>query len=297
MSLLIAMSLAIPVAKAFNRQWDWLVWTAIIAGFLALLYGSILEGLVVQWWADPDYGHGFLVPIFSAYVLWSRRARILATEIRPNNLGLLLALASICMLFLGSLGAELFISRVSFLVLCAGMILFLAGWKMLRVVSFPLAFLIFMVPLPAIIYNEITLPLQLLASRLASSWLEFVHVPVLRQGNVLLLSNYSLQVVEACSGIRSLISLVTLAIAYSYLAEPRLWARYALAVLMVPSALVTNALRIVIAGLAAHRFGRIAAEGFLHEFSGWLVFVTALILLLLIRSILSLFGKAGTTDA
>jgi exosortase len=280
------MSLAVPVARACDRRWDWLVWSAIIAGLLGFLYASILPALVVQWWSDPDYGHGFFVPLFSAYVLWRQRARILAAEMRPNNLGLLVTIGSICLLFLGSLGAELFISRFSLLVLCAGLILFLGGWKVLRVVSFPLAFLIFMIPLPAIIYNEITFPLQLLASRLASSWLELVNVPVLRDGNVLVMSNYSLEVVEACSGIRSLVSLVALAVAYGYLAEHRPWVRYALTLLMVPSAIITNAIRIVIAGVSAHRLGPAAAAGFLHEFSGWLVFVTALGFLLLAHGIL-----------
>src|SRR4029077_5900719 len=123
------------------------------------------------------------------------------------------------------LGAELFTSRFSLLLLVTGVILFLTGWNVLRVVSFPLSLLMFMIPIPAIIYNQITFPLQLLASRLASSWLELARVPVLRNGNVLVLSNYSLEVVEACSGIRSLMTLVSLAVAYGYLAESRLWIR------------------------------------------------------------------------
>jgi len=291
------MSLAVPVARASDRRWDWLVWSAIIAGLVGFLYASILPALVVQWWSDPDYGHGFFVPLFSAYVLWRQRGRILATEVRPNNFGLLVMIGSICLLFLGSLGAELFISRFSLLVLCAGLILFLTGWKVLRVVSFPLAFLIFMIPVPAIVYNEITFPLQLLASRLASSWLELVNVPVLRDGNVLVMSNYSLEVVEACSGIRSLVSLVALAVAYGYLAERRPWVRYALALLMVPSAIVTNAVRIVIAGVSAHKFGPAVAAGVLHEFSGWLVFVTALVFLLLAHGILRRLREPGTAHA
>ena len=291
------MSLAVPVARASDRRWDWLVWSAIIAGLVGFLYASILPALVVQWWSDPDYGHGFFVPLFSAYVLWRQRGRILATEVRPNNFGLLVMIGSICLLFLGSLGAELFISRFSLLVLCAGLILFLTGWKVLRVVSFPLAFLIFMIPVPAIVYNEITFPLQLLASRLASSWLELVNVPVLRDGNVLVMSNYSLEVVEACSGIRSLVSLVALAVGYGYLAERRPWVRWALALLMVPSAIVTNAIRIVIAGVSAHKLGPAAAAGFLHEFSGWLIFVTALVFLLLAHGILGLLREPGTAHA
>jgi exosortase len=170
--------------------------------------------------------------------------------------------------------------------LIAGIILFLAGWKMLRAVVFPLAFLIFMIPIPVIIYNQITFPLQLIASRLATVWLELVGVPVLRDGNVLVLSNFSLEVAEACSGIRSLMSLIALAVAYGHLAEPRRWVRYALVVLMVPSAIVTNAMRIMGAGVLAHKFGPQAAEGFLHQFSGWVVFLATLVLIFLCHWIL-----------
>ena len=235
-----------------------------------LLYAPVLRLLVSQWWTYPNYGHGFFVPLFSAYILWHQRERWMNSEIKPSNFGFLVMLGAIGLLLLGSLGAELFTSRFSLLVLIAGIILFLAGWKLLRAVTFPLAFLIFMIAIPVIIFNQITFPLQLIASRLATSWLEVVQVPVLRDGNVIVLSNLSLEVAEACSGIRSLMSLIALAVAYGYLAEPRRWVRYALVLLMVPSAILTNAMRIVGAGVLAHKFGPQAAEGFLHQFrAGW----------------------------
>jgi exosortase len=171
------------------------------------------------------------------------------------------------------------------------MILFLAGWKTLRAVCFPLSYLIWMIPIPVIIFNQITFPLQLVASRLATAGLELVQVPVLRDGNVLVMSNYSLEVVEACSGIRSLMTLIALAVAYGYLAEPRRWMRCVLAVLMIPIAIVTNAIRILGAGMLAHRYGPAAAEGFLHGFSGWLFFVSALVLMFLCHWILGCIVK------
>jgi exosortase len=250
-----------------------------IAGLVAILYGPLLTHMVVQWWQDPDYGHGFFVPLFSGCVLWRQRERWTKSEIKPSNFGLPVMLGAVGLLLVGSLGAELFTSRLSLLVLLAGMTLFLAGWGVLRAVSFPLGFLIFMIPIPAIIYNQITFPLQLLASRFAALWLELVQVPVLRDGNVLIMSNYSLEVVEACSGIRSLMALVTLATAYGYFAEPRRWVRIVLVILMVPTAIVSNAIRIMGAGVLAHRFGPAAAEGFLHEFSGWVIFLAALVLM------------------
>ena len=277
-----------------DRSWvgrRWLIWPTILSSLLLLLYATVLKDLVLQWWSDPDYSHGFFVPLFSAYILWRQRERWMKCEIKPSNFGLLVMLGAIGLLFVGSLGAELFTSRFSLLLLLAGMIPFLAGWKFLRAVSFPLGFLIFMIPLPAIVYNQITFPLQLIASRFATFWLELVHVPVLRDGNILILSNYSLEVVEACSGIRSLMTLISLAVIYGYFLEPQLWVRIALVVLMVPSAIVSNAIRIMGAGMVAHRFGPAAAEGFLHEFSGWVIFLVALLLLFALHWILRHIGK------
>jgi exosortase len=286
---LVSKPLTAGAERSIGTWWTshhWLVWTAILSGALILLYASILRHLVAQWWSDPDYGHGFFVPLFSGFVVWRLRERWMKSEIKPSNFGLLVMLGAIGLLFVGSLGAELFTSRFSLLVLIAGIILFLAGWKFLHAVSFPLAFLIFMIPLPAIIYNQITFPLQLLASRFATFWLELVRVPVLRDGNILVFSNYSLEVVEACSGIRSLMTLISLAVIYAYFAEPRRWVRYLLVVLMVPIAIVSNAIRIMGAGVMAHQFGPSAAEGFLHGFSGWVIFLAALALLLISHWIL-----------
>jgi len=281
-------------AQAFENSWrprGWVVWSAILSGLVFLLYAPVLKHLVEQWWTDPDYGHGFFIPLFSGYILWRERQRWMKSQVEPSNFGLVVMVGAVALLLFGSLGAELFLSRFSLVVLFTGMILFLAGWGVLRVVSFPLGYLIFMIPIPVIIYHQITFPLQLLASRLATFWLELVQVPVLRDGNVLVLSNYSLEVVEACSGIRSLMTLISLAVAYGYLVERRRWVRYLLVVLMVPIAIVSNAIRIMGAGVMAHRFGPAAAEGFLHAFSGWVIFVAALILMFGCHWILRHIGK------
>lgn len=274
-----------------RKSLEWIVWPGILAGLTFILYAPVLKGLVQNWWGNPDYGHGFLVPVFSGYILWREREKWMNTEIRPSNFGLLVMIGAVVVLLGGSLGAELFTTRISLLLLIAGMILFLAGWKMLRAVSFPLAFLLLMIPIPVIIYNQITFPLQLLASRFATFWLELVRVPVLREGNVLILPNYSLEVVEACSGIRSLMTLLTLAIAYGFLVERRRWVRYTLAILMVPIAIVSNAIRIMGTGVLTFHFGPKAAEGFFHEFSGWIIFLAALVLMFLCHWILRHIGK------
>ena len=284
------MSTAAQALEISSRGRVWIVWSAALFCLVVSLYAAVFKALVGQWWTDPDYGHGFLVPLFSGYVMWRLREQWLKSESKPTNFGLLVMVGAIVLLLGASLAAELFTSRFSLLVLLAGMILFLAGWKVLRATSFPLAFLLSMIPIPVIIYNQITFPLQSIASRFATFWLELVQVPVLREGNVLILPNYSLEVVEACSGIRSLMTLITLAIVYGYLAEPRRWARYSLAILMIPIAIVSNAIRIMGTGVLTYRFGPAAAEGFFHEFSGWVIFLAALILMFAGHWFLKRFG-------
>lgn len=264
-----------------------LVKVLMIAGLVAGLYGPVLARMIVQWWQDPDYSHGFVVPLFVGYVLYQRRQHLRQVPLEPSNLGLPVIVGAIGLLLAGSLGAELFVARFSLLFLLGGMLLFFAGWKMLRAVAFPLAFLALMIPLPAIIYNQVTFPLQLLASRMSSSWLELVGVPVLREGNVLVLPNYSLEVVEACSGIRSLMSLIALAVAYGYFVDKRNWVRITVVILMVPIAVASNAMRVMGAGVLTYLFGPQAAEGFFHSFQGWLIFVFAVACMLLLHWLLS----------
>jgi len=269
----------------------------VIAGLVAALYGPVLTQMVIQWWQDPDYGDRFVVPVFVGYVLSQRRHKLRQVSLEPNNFGFPLMLGAIGLLLVGTLGAELFVSRSSLLFLLGGILLFFAGWKMLSAVAFPLAFLALMIPLPALIYNQVTFPLQLLASRLASNSLELLGIPVLREGNVLVLPNYSLEVVEACSGIRSLMSLIALAVAYGYFVEQRLWARITLVVMMLPIAVASNALRVVGTGVVTYFWGPQYAEGFFHFFQGWLIFVSAVGCMLFVHWFLShlapLRRKAG----
>jgi len=265
----------------------------LLAGLVVALYAPVLKLLVLDWWQDPNYGHGFFVPLFVGYILWQERSRWRAVSRQPSNWGLLAMLGAIGLLMVGSLGAELFTSRFSLLVLLGGMVLFLAGWEMLRAVSFPLGFLFFMIPLPTIIYNEATLPLQLLASRLAVHFLQIFQVPALREGNLIFLPNYTLEVVEACSGIRSLMSLLTLAVAYGYWIQERSWMRITLVIMMAPIAIISNGLRIFGAGVLAYRVAPQTAEGFFHLFSGWLVFLCALLFMLLAHRLLRHLARLG----
>lgn len=258
---------------------------------VGVLYASVLKALVLDWWQDPNYGHGLVVPLFVAYVVRQEFWRYKKVAFAPSNFGLLVMFGAISLLIVGTLGAELFTSRLSLLILLAGGVIFLAGWEMLHTLAFPLGYLLVAIPLPVIIYNQVTFPLQLMASRLAADCLQLLAVPVLREGNVLFVPRYAMEVAEACSGIRSLTSLVAVAIAYVYLAERRWWARIVLVALMFPIAVVSNGLRIVGAGLLAYLIGPEWAEGFFHLFSGWLIFLTAVGLMLLAHTALVRLGR------
>lgn len=265
-------------------QWLWP--GVVLAILLAYLYVSILHRLVDQWWSDPNFSHGFFVPLFSAFLIWKDRKRLAKIESRPSWSGLLVIFGGLGVLVFGVLGAELFLSRTSLLFVIAGLVIYFQGWKFFRAVLFPWLFLFLMVPPPTLVMNLVTIPLQFLASDLATSFLRFLGVPVLQNGNVIQLSNMSLEVVEACSGIRSLISLGTLAIVYGYLLETDNTIRVILAVASVPIAVLANGLRIMGTGLTGLYWDPNKAQGFFHEFSGWVIFVLSLITLFILHAVL-----------
>lgn len=271
-------SVARPVLGGLTR-WHFLV----LAALTIWLYAPILGHLMVQWWSDPNFSHGFFVPAFAGFLLWQDRARLASAVRAPSLWGLAIILFSLVTLVLGVFGAELFLSRISLILLLGGMVVFLLGWPTLRAMLFPLLFLVLMVPIPAIVFSQITFPLQLLASKLAAWSLSGLGVPVLREGNVITLPAMPLEVAEACSGIRSLLSLVTLTIMYGYLMEKRISTRILLVLAAVPIAVAANAFRIVGTGLLVQYWDPDKAEGFFHAFSGWLVFVVSLLLLLAVH--------------
>jgi exosortase len=264
---------------------------AMLSALVAWLYAPVLIRLVGQWWTDPNFSHGFFVPAFSLFLLWQDRAHLQRIEPAPSLWGLLAILLSMCILVLGVFGAELFLSRASLILLLAGLTLFFFGWQMLRAVLFPLLFLVLMVPIPAIVFSQITFPLQILASKFSAWLLPLLGVPVLREGNVINLPAMPLEVAEACSGIRSLLSLLTLSIMYGYLLEKRVSVRVFLALASVPIAVLANGLRIVGTGLLVQYWDPDKAEGFFHAFSGWLIFVVSLLMLFILHQCLTLFSR------
>jgi exosortase len=260
-----------------------------LAWFGALLlasYAPILARLVHQWDNDPDMSHGFFVPFVSAFLVWQRRHELMALKPRPNWWGLVVVLYGTAQLYVATLGAELFLARTAFVITLAGAVWMLGGTLMLRKLFFPIFLLFFMVPIPAVIYNRITFPLQLLASRLAGDALSVLGLPVLREGNILELPNQRLSVVEACSGIRSLLTLTFLSLVYAHFFEKRAGIRVLLFLSTVPIAIVANASRVTLTGLITE-WKPDLAEGFFHTAQGWVIFMVSLCMLILVHQVVA----------
>lgn len=267
--------------------------SVLIFALMAAVYYRVLAKLVTDWWQIPDFSHGFLVPIFAAYLVWTKRKILLDTRIAPAWSGIVFVVAGLVVLVLGVYGAELYLSRVSLVILLAGLVLCFGGWELLKELRFVLLVLLLAIPIPSILFNEITLPLQILASKLASALLPIFGVPVLREGNVIELPAMKLEVAEACSGIRSLMSLFTLSVFYGYFVEKSNLRRAILAVASIPIAIAANAVRILGTGLFVQYWDPEKALGFFHEFSGWVMFLVSLGCLFIVHRIMHLFPAKG----
>ena len=193
---------------------------------------------------------------------------------------MLISLTAVGILTLGVFGAEEFLSRVSLLLLLAGVVIQFCGWRYFRTGLFPWAVLFLMIPLPRILFAEITLPLQFLSSRLGSGLLDLAGIQNLREGNLIHLHSLTLDVAEACSGLRSLMSLVTVAVVYGYVFSSKRWLRLVLVIGAIPVAIVANGFRIMGSGLVGEYWGPDKSEGFFHGFSGVVVFVFSFLLLI-----------------
>jgi exosortase len=269
----------------------------ILLGLMVVLYSSVLFRLGAQWWDDPNFSHGAFVPLFSAFLVWRKREQLACTRVAPSWRGLPVLIGGLSLLTIGVYGADLFMSRISLLLVLAGIMIYCAGWSFFRAVLFPWALLILMIPLPAIVFNQLTFPLQLLASKLASELLPLCNVPVLREGNVINLPSMPLEVAEACSGIRSLMSLTTMAVIYGTLTDNSVLRRITLALAAIPIAVAANAFRIFGTGLLVQYWDPDKALGFFHEFSGWVIFVFSLLLLLSFHKLLLAFSSKATRTA
>ncbi|MFQ5466459.1 MAG: exosortase A [Thermodesulfobacteriota bacterium] len=258
----------------------------LVGASVLLLYHPVLSYLVVNWWNDPNYSHGFIVPLVSLYVVWKRRDELSSLDPAPTSLGAVVLAGGVLMLALGHVGAELFLMRLSLLVVIAGLILFLAGPVHLRMTAFAIGFLVLMIPLPMVVFNAVAFPLQMLAAKVATVVISALGIPVLREGNVIQLSHVTLEVAEACSGIRSLVTIITIAVIYTYFTMDRRWKQFVLVAMSVPIAILVNSARVTGTAVLAQYFGARLFEDFYHAFEGWFMFLVSLALLLAVDAAL-----------
>lgn len=274
--------------SAGSFSWITIAWVSVL---LATCYGSILTTLVQLWNNDADMGHGFFVPVIAGYIAWQKREELAGVVAQPNWWGVAVLLWGAFQLYIGTLGAELFLSRTSFVISIFGAVILLGGTAYLRIFFFPMFLLFFMVPIPAIIYNQITFPLQLIASQWAEFSITLLQIPVIREGNVLELAQQKLNVVEACSGIRSLLTLTFLALVYGHFFEKRTTVRFVLFFATIPIAIVANAGRVTMTGVVSQIKPELA-EGLFHEAEGWVIFMVALVFLLAFHQVIIRVGNS-----
>jgi exosortase len=281
-----------------REEWS-IAWgpVLLLSSLLVVLYYRIAIKLVTDWYELPDFSHGFLIPFFAAFLLWDKRHDLRRTPIAPSWAGVSLVLLGLFVLLLGVFGADLFVQRTSFILLTTGLVWTLLGKAMLGKVKFVFFVLLLAVPLPAVLFNQITFPLQLLASRFASDLLPMAGVPVLQEGNIIQLPAMPLEVAEACSGIRSLMSLFTVAVIYGYFLEKLTWKRVVLALSSIPIAVAANVARIFGTGLCVQYWDPDKALGFFHEFSGWLMFLVSLSCLYLVHLDMRVLAPEGRRTA
>jgi exosortase len=295
---------------------------AVVAAALGFAYATVLAGLGRQWWTDENYSHGLLIPFIIGYILWSERDRLARAEKSPRVAwGAAAVVAALGALWAGTAGAELFMQRSSLVLMLAGVAVYFWGFRLLRLVLVPLALLLLAIPIPVIVFNKIAFPLQLFASQCAVWAMRLFDIPVLRQGNVIELlplgssTTKKLEVVEACSGIRSLMTLVTLAVVFAYFTHPksdggakgggrfsslRRYATWRSAILVasaVPIAIITNAARVSGTGVLARYYGTRVADGFFHDFSGWVIYIVAFLMLFALGWALDRAGNFGRGES
>jgi len=248
----------------------------IAAGFILVFFKTI-AGLVSNWSIDPNFSHGFLIPVIALYMVWYQKDRLKEIPRQPSSLGLAVIVLGLLMHVAATIGAELFMMRFSMVITLSGIIIYLFGISTFRVVLIPVAYLILMIPIPAILWNQVAFPLQLFAAKLSAQMIAMIGIPVFREGNILHLAPTSLEVVDACSGLRSLTSLLALTGIAAYLAPLSVLKKWILFFSAVPIAVAVNVVRLTVTAAMAVWISPETAHGFLHDMSGLIIFGTALV--------------------
>jgi len=260
---------------------------AFVAFLFFILFQPVILKLIESWDADPNYSHGFFIPFISFYFVYTKLEVIKKTTPSSSNKGFWIVLLGLLLFILGWISSLDFVQGISMLIVLWGSILYLFGKEVGKLITFPVFYLIFMIPLPAIVWNRLSVPLSLIASSISSRLMEFLGMVVYREGNIITLPNITLQVVEACSGLRSLVTLMALSAGLAYISNFSVLKKIILFLCAIPIAIVGNVIRLTATGILAENFGEQMAQGFIHEFSGWVVFLIGFFLLLLVQGILS----------
>jgi len=278
-----------PLASRWtDRIWPW-VPLGVAIGLLLLVYSTGLTGMVGAWGSD-EYSHGYMLPVIAAFLIWQRSALLAQTPFKPSWAGLLLTAFGLFLYVAGELGTLYTVIQYGFLVALGGVLLSLMGWKAFRIILPAYLLLFFAVPLPNFLYNNLSSQLQLISSQLGVSFIRLFSIPVFLEGNVIDLGNYQLQVIEACSGLRYLFPLSALGFIAAVLFRGALWKRVVLFLSTLPITVLMNSVRIGVIGILVHYQGIGMAEGFLHDFEGWVVFMACAALLVLEMWLLARIG-------
>jgi len=258
----------------------------LLAVFIGL-YFTVIQTMVRDWGVDANYSHGYFIPFLSAFMIYTKRREIQSLDVSRSNWGFAFILIGLIQLTLAKIGSEYFLQRTSMILVLLGISLFVMGRTLTKKISFPILYLIFMVPIPAIIWNKFAFPMQLFSSSLTEWVIQMIRIPVFREGNILHLGETSLEVVNACSGLRSLISMLTLSAAFAYLSSHSRAKKCILFLSAAPIAILVNIIRLTFTAVLANQFGESTAQGFLHDFSGWAIFLVGLAMLVGVHLVLS----------
>lgn len=287
-------TLTVPASHASSRPatmpWAAIVWFGLL---LVGVFAETAYQMAGEWFNNEEMGHGLFAPLIAGYVVWQDRARLLQTRLNPSWAGLALVVLGFLSMVFGVRGADFFIARSGILISLVGVVWTLGGTNLLRALWFPLFILLFMIRIPTFLYTKITFPLQLLASRVAETLLTAIGIPVFRDGNILELPSQRLSVVEACSGIRSLMSLSMLSLVYGYLFDSKAWMRWALFTLSAPIAIAVNALRVTMTGVMSE-VDKDLASGVYHSAEGFLMWGMAVGLLLGVHRLINYIHRRWT---
>ncbi len=256
------------------------------------LFFPVLVGLVKTWNEDPNYAHGYLIPFISLYIVWKKFPVLKKIPLVRGIGGVVVLIVGILIYLLAAIGHSFTLTRLTILIILPGVVMFALGWPLFQKVWFPLAYMVFMIPLPELLYNTISLPLKSLVTIVSVDTLQLLGVSVFREGNVIVLPNIVLEVADACSGIRSLISLIALSVIIAWFTQDKVSLRAIVALSAIPVSVFANSIRVILTGILVTVIGKKVAEGFFHEFAGLVIFLFSMMIVIGVANFIKRFDKS-----